>query len=166
MLLAVSLAARNPALQLWSLLPGNPAHQPNPCAPTDCPLPSLQLPLSDKGLKKLSESFRFYKHALHDEEVRVLPCCWAACCSLFGDAGRREHRMMPSGLLNMRCASHAGRCITVRWCSRLPSTAPVTAGGGGHHRHHPEGQEGQQQDGAQGAFRQPADTLLASIAGG
>lgn len=30
----------------------------------------LQLPLSEKGLKKLSESFRFYKHALHDEEVR------------------------------------------------------------------------------------------------
>ncbi|KAL4446838.1 hypothetical protein ABPG77_008082 [Micractinium sp. CCAP 211/92] len=29
----------------------------------------VQLPLSEKGLKKLSESFRFYKHALHDEEV-------------------------------------------------------------------------------------------------
>ncbi|KAL4434047.1 hypothetical protein ABPG75_000488 [Micractinium tetrahymenae] len=28
-----------------------------------------QLPLSEKGLKKLSESFRFYKHTLHDEEV-------------------------------------------------------------------------------------------------
>ncbi len=31
----------------------------------------LQLPLSEKGLKKLSESFRFYKHALHDDEVRT-----------------------------------------------------------------------------------------------
>lgn len=29
----------------------------------------MQLPLSDKGLKKLNESFRHYKHALGDEEV-------------------------------------------------------------------------------------------------
>ncbi|GAB4818223.1 hypothetical protein N2152v2_005269 [Parachlorella kessleri] len=28
-----------------------------------------QLPMSDKGLKKLCESFKLYRHALHDEEV-------------------------------------------------------------------------------------------------
>lgn len=41
------------------------AHKPSPLPPS----PPTQLPLSDKGLRKLSESFRLYKHALHDEEV-------------------------------------------------------------------------------------------------
>jgi len=44
------------------LLCWHPACHPPPVRP--------QLPISDKGLKKLSESFRFYKHALVDEEVR------------------------------------------------------------------------------------------------
>lgn len=50
-------------------LPVPDFHESCPLQPT-AHAPSLQLPLSDKGLKKLSESFRFYKHALHDEEVR------------------------------------------------------------------------------------------------
>ena len=54
---------------LPALLPVQDFHESCPLQHT-AHAPSPQLPLSDKGLKKLSESFRFYKHALHDEEVR------------------------------------------------------------------------------------------------
>lgn len=46
-----------------------PCHSSNPPPSTLAPAPAQQLPISDKGLRKLSEGFRYYKHALGDEEV-------------------------------------------------------------------------------------------------
>jgi hypothetical protein len=88
---------------------GTPGDKPPGSADADllaanaaAPLPCLQLPISEKGLKKLNESFRFYKHALGDEEASqprrrppvaaplFLPCTTARCTglSLIGRARR------------------------------------------------------------------------------
>lgn len=45
------------------------SHSPHPLPLPESAPPHPQLPISDKGLRKLSEGFRHYKHALCDEEV-------------------------------------------------------------------------------------------------
>ncbi len=48
-----------------------------------CLCVSVQLPFSDKGMKKLSESFRHYKHALGDEEARTAGACCRTALHLY-----------------------------------------------------------------------------------
>ena len=122
-----------------------PIHPPTHLTPT----PPLQLPLSDKGLKKLSESFRLYKHSLGDEEV---------------SGGRGEG----GGGLVKRAGPGTGGGLAPQRASQAPggrgrrsaarrSTAraallvlPPRAGGWRHQRHCAEGQEGQRQGGDEG----------------
>ncbi len=83
---------------------------PNLAVPRTAPPLSLQLPLSDKGLKKLSESFRFYKHALHDAEVR------AGCSLLVLKFGCLfDCAALPAGLVGRRVAAEHGRLLYMHY---------------------------------------------------
>lgn len=112
----------------------------------------VQLPLSEKGLKKLSESFRFYKHTLHDEEVRtegqhMRPGegeCWSSDGNSKGYLARTARQPCVAQPLASSVPEPRHRRVS------LGTVLCAAAGGRRHHQHHSEGKEGQQQAGAQG----------------
>ena len=81
----------------------------------------LQLPMSDKGLKRLCESFKLYKHALHDEEVA------AAITGIFAKAKKGSAKAeVKVGILEyVSDSSGASLWFTGQWCTITISRCPV-----------------------------------------